>query len=138
MVTIINDIPELYENYHHEELRNITTNSLMELDLYLPHECLAFEYQGEHHYVDVYGLGKGWQRKQLDEEKKSICLKLGITLIDIPYWWDLQLSSLVATIHKQRPDLIPSHEDGEPIQSLEPPSGFLVGSQYSKTRSDYY
>lgn len=29
----------------------------------------------------------------------------GITLIEVPYWWDKSISSLVATIYHYRPDL---------------------------------
>ena len=45
-------------------------------------------------------------KKKRDKEKKEICKENGITLIEIPYWWDKQLSSLIATIHQQRKDLI--------------------------------
>ena len=40
------------------------------------------------------------------KKKRSICKENGITLIEIPYWWDFKKSSLIATIHQQRPDLI--------------------------------
>ena len=42
-----------------------------------------------------------------DEEKRKVCKEKNITLIEIPYWWDKQLSSLISTIHQQRKDLIP-------------------------------
>jgi hypothetical protein len=32
-----------------------------------------------------------------------MCTNAGITLISIPYWWNEQLESLVATIRKYRP-----------------------------------
>ena len=76
------------------------------MDIFLPNEKLAFEYQGEHHYHDLYSMGSLWQQIQRDKEKKEICKQNGITLIEIPYWWDKQLSSLIATIHQQRKDLI--------------------------------
>jgi hypothetical protein len=34
-----------------------------------------------------------------------MCKQLGITLIEIPYWWDSTLSSLILTIQKHRPDI---------------------------------
>ena len=88
------------------------------MDIFLPNEQLAFEYQGEHHYHDLYSMGSLWrQQRQRDKEKKEICKQNGITLIEIPYWWDKQLSSLIATIHQQRKDLIFDYniKEGNPI-----------------------
>lgn len=87
----------------------------MELDIFLPQEQLAFEYQGEQHYQDLYFMGHGWQQRQRDHEKEKACQENDITLIEIPFWWDKKIPSLVATIHKQRADLIPSQLDGEVI-----------------------
>jgi hypothetical protein len=90
----------------------------MELDIFLPKERLAFEYQGEHHYQDIYSLGSGWNQKERDEEKRKICKEKKITLIEIPYWWDKQISSLAATIYKERNDLLvlyPIDNDIQPI-----------------------
>jgi len=50
-----------------------------------------------------------------DKEKKELCAGAGITLLDVPYWWDGSHGSLAATIHKARPDI--------PI-----PQRFLVGA----------
>lgn len=41
----------------------------IELDIYFPQEQLAFEYQGEQHYHDIYALGIKWNQRQLDSEK---------------------------------------------------------------------
>ena len=53
-------------------------------------------------------------------EKKIVCEKNDITLIEVPFWWDSKRSSLVAIIHAARPDISNeylSKEDltGEPI-----------------------
>lgn len=87
----------------------------MELDIFLPRENLAFEYQGEHHYYDVYAMGSGWNQQERDKEKRMRCKEKGITLIEIPYWWDKQKSSLISTIHQSRPDLLAGEMTGEPI-----------------------
>jgi hypothetical protein len=42
----------------------------MELDIYLPTEQLAFEYQGEQHYHDLYSTVYLWIQKENDSEKK--------------------------------------------------------------------
>ena len=80
----------------------------MELDIYLPLEHLAFEYQGEQHYHDIFSMGPQWLHQQKDSEKKEVCNYSGITLIEIPYWWDFMKGSLAATIQEHRPDLISS------------------------------
>ena len=100
----------------------------MQLDIYLPKEKLAFEYQGEHHFYDIYSVGESHERcSQRDEEKMLACLSRQITLIEIPYWWDFQKSSLIATICRYRNDLVENIKGAQPIP-LEPPEGYKKGS----------
>ncbi len=40
---------------------------------------------------------------------------LGITVVEVPYWWDKRIESLQATIYKQSPDLFPVTPTGIPI-----------------------
>jgi hypothetical protein len=96
----------------------------MELDIFLPKERLAFEYQGLQHYQEVYPLGRLQNQKERDEMKRNACQKIDITLIEIPYWWDFTLGSLHATIYKQRPDLLEMPKEGKSI-SIEPPPYLL-------------
>jgi len=87
----------------------------MELDIYLPQQKLVFEYQGEQHYFDCFGMGNNNRdQKQRDEEKRISCKQQGLTLIEIPYWWDLQITTLIALIHKHRPDLFPTLRNDQP------------------------
>src|SRR5580693_2789680 len=106
-------LKEIYENYYHPQFYYKINGKSIELDIFLPKEKIVFEYQGENHYYDIYSMGIYWQKKQRDEEKKKICKEKNITLIEIPYWWDGKISTLEATIHKQRKDLIPIKIDGE-------------------------
>ncbi len=46
------------------------------------------------------------QQRDRDSHKKESCKKLGITFIEVPFWWDKKQKSLEATIYEQRPDLI--------------------------------
>ena len=89
----------------------------MELDFWIPQWNIAIEYQGEHHYYDVYHVSVRWRQKHRDEEKRMICLSRGITLIEVPYRWDFERSSLIATIRKERKDLLMSFagQEGDPI-----------------------
>lgn len=104
----------VYENWTNEELKG-RHGRFLELDIFLPDQKLALEYQGEQHYYDVYSLGSKWNQKRRDQEKRILCKKNELTLIEIPFWWDFQMTSLAATIHAQRPDLIPNVGDGQPI-----------------------
>lgn len=99
----------------------------MEFDIFLPKEGLAIEYQGEQHYRDIYLLGSGWNQKEKDEEKRILCREKEITLIEIPYWWDKQKSSLASTIHKERNDLLTlCHTGSEPIPVQQLSEGKLL------------
>jgi hypothetical protein len=87
----------------------------LELDLFLPELSLGFEYQGEHHYSDIFNVGNKWERQQRDSEKREICKEYGIAIVEIPFWWDMKLPSLVATISQHRSGLLLPFERGEPI-----------------------
>jgi hypothetical protein len=77
-----------------------------EFDIFLPALALAFEYQGEPHYLSVGMFGSHTNRKKTDQFKKEKTKEYGITLIEIPYWWDRSVESLVATIQKHRPGML--------------------------------
>ncbi len=118
------------EKFVHAELR-YESGKQMEFDIFLPKENIAFEYQGEQHYADLYHIGTLWQQKQRDKEKRKACKEREITLIEVPFWWDEQISSLAATIHKEKNDLLPQGRSGDPIpaQPIE-----YLGNWFFKTR----
>src|SRR5688500_13406879 len=89
---------EVKMDYYLKNLKYSRTNSPMQLDVYIPSLSLAFEYQGEQHYGTHYLYGSSDIVHKRDEEKMEKCKNAGITLIHIPYWWDKEKSSLVATI----------------------------------------
>jgi len=74
-----------------------------QLDIFIPRLNLAFEYQGEQHYYDCTGFIAAEVQHRRDEEKAKLCSTMGINLIVIPYWWDNQPKSLIATIYKEYP-----------------------------------
>jgi len=94
-------------NFKHPELVFSNTEKSIELDIFLPSLNMAFEYQGQHHYRFHFLFGSPQMARQLerDEEKRRLCKGKGISLIEVPYWWDGQLSSLCATIRKCRPEI---------------------------------
>ncbi len=113
------------EDYLHENLV-FSSGLKMQLDVFIQENNLAMEYQGEQHYADIFSLGVQWRYSQRDEEKRVACKAQGISLIEVPYWWDFNPDSLQATIHLHRPDLI-SAGKGIPIPDI-PPNGFPKGS----------
>lgn len=73
----------------------------IQLDVFLPKEKLAFEYQGQHHFESIRAIANLEQQKQRDTEKREACQQKEITLIEVPYWWDKQRSSLELMIRKE-------------------------------------
>jgi hypothetical protein len=48
-------------------------------------------------------------RKQQDQLKKTLCKDNGITLINIPYWWDGTKDQLISTIRQYQPNFLPQY-----------------------------
>jgi hypothetical protein len=85
---------------------------MLNLKIFIPSLSLAFEYQGETHYFSTHTYGSAHTRQKKDEIKKNFAKKLGITLIDIPFWWNKSANSLAATIHYRRMDLLDKPKEG--------------------------
>jgi len=117
---------ELFSDYIHPHLRYTDSDKHIEFDVFVPSLMLAFEYQGEQHYHFHYLYGSPMMQKERDEDKRSICTKNGITLIEIPYWWDQTKNSLLATIFEARPDLSKDKPDGIPIPKSPPATAMKV------------
>lgn len=60
----------------------------MELDIFIPSLNLGLEYHGEQHFQDVQYFGPKQQYTTRDTHKREACEAQGITLIEVPYWWD--------------------------------------------------
>lgn len=90
LFSIIKDIfpnTKILYNYKHPYLRFTKTNARMELDIYLPEQAIAFEYQGEMHFFPRYGQKALDSCKQRDAEKRETCQNSGINLIEVLYTW---------------------------------------------------
>ena len=62
-------------------LANPISNHNQELDIFIPSLNVAIEYQGRHHFVDIYKDEIKFKHTQeLDEEKYKMCKKIGIKL----------------------------------------------------------
>jgi hypothetical protein len=53
--------------------------------------------------------------KEQDNNKRATATEHGITLIEIPYWWDGSTPSVQATIQDHRPELFPNASKGTSI-----------------------
>jgi hypothetical protein len=102
-------------NFLHPEIFFQDTNRYAQLDAYIPSLMVAFEYQGQQHYGhSTFEREDAIKVRKRDAEKYKKCYELGVTLVEVPYWWDGTRSQLEATIHLVRPDIIPISQ-GKPI-----------------------
>jgi hypothetical protein len=77
----------------------------MELDIFVPSLAIAVEYQGQQHYHNHEVIGSAENYTKRDEEKKIRCEEMGITLIQVPYWWKRDTETIVKMICDRRPDV---------------------------------
>jgi hypothetical protein len=101
--------------YKHQDLQHATQNKKLEYDIFIPSLSLAFEYQGEGHYQQNLVFRSLDRRRLNDEHKRQVSASNGITLINIPFWWNKKDTSLAATIRQHRLDLLSSLETSSPI-----------------------
>jgi len=103
----------LLSDYHHPDLLYTSTQRRMELDIYLPSLSLAFEYQGQQHFHTNSFFGDVTPKIVKDKEKMQKCKKLGITLVEVPYWWGESREEIVDMIGRVRGDLVGMIRQGE-------------------------
>ena len=88
-------------NYKHPELIFKNSGHRMEIDIFVPSQNLAIEYQGEQHFFPLkhFGGKRGLSSIQKrDKEKREACKDNGISLLEIDYTWDGKKDSLIQTI----------------------------------------
>ena len=77
----------------------------IQLDIYLPDLALGIEYAGRGHFEDFLSVASLDKQQATDAAKAAFCLQRGITLLEIPHWWDGTQHSLRDVILSARPDL---------------------------------
>eukprot|EP01114_Cavostelium_apophysatum_P017295 TRINITY_DN5106_c0_g1_i2.p1 TRINITY_DN5106_c0_g1~~TRINITY_DN5106_c0_g1_i2.p1 ORF type:complete len:690 (-),score=185.35 TRINITY_DN5106_c0_g1_i2:125-2194(-) len=85
-----------------------------EADVAVPTLNLVVEYQGEQHYFDNTVWGDLSVQRLRDQRKKEIFNLAGVTLVEVPFWWDGNKRSLAGTIAALRPDLAKAMERSNP------------------------
>lgn len=67
---------DVHEEYKHTDCKSHCSGSPIELDAYVPALNLAFEYQGEQHYTEIYKFGQQANQATRDDEKKELCIQV--------------------------------------------------------------
>jgi hypothetical protein len=91
LLRIVKELFKSYEIRSNEKIPDIkfpSSQTCITLDIYVPHFNLAFEYQGEHHYYFNKLYGYTNRQQERDEVKRQLCYAAGITLIEVPHWWN--------------------------------------------------
>jgi len=96
---------EVIEEYSHPFLK-LQTGSTVIFDVFIPSMNMAFEYYGFQHFYYHVMFGDVKSRKERDEERIRACQALGLTTVLVPYWWQRDKESIVAMLHKHRPDIV--------------------------------
>jgi hypothetical protein len=67
---------------------NPKSNRFLELDGFNRIRKIAFEYQGPHHYRDLYKDANGFRNHRfIFHIKRMLCRKLGIIFFSVPHYW---------------------------------------------------
>jgi len=106
---------EVFEEFICTDLAGDSGLGIITLDVYIPALKLAFEYQGHQHYHDHSLYGPFMVVQQRDDSKRGACKSLGITIIEVPYWWQRDKETIIAELRKHRPDIV----DGGSLLDLD-------------------
>jgi hypothetical protein len=106
------------ENFFHPDMIFETSKRKAQIDAFISSLAIAFEFQGEQHYgAHIYGHTS--RSISNDAEKRSFCSKLGVTLIEVPFWWDKSKEQLESAIARVRPDIIQHVVKGKPFATSQ-------------------
>jgi len=83
--------------------KNGIVSSSFELDIFVPHYSLAFEYQGMQHFTERVCMGGIEMWANRDDVKRVECLREGISLFQVPFWSEFKQVEMHISI--DRPDL---------------------------------
>jgi len=81
---------------------------IWEIDAFVPGIAIGVEYQGEQHYNEQVIFPWSWRYGERDEEKRTACDRIGITLLTIPFWIrEREAKRFIETsIRSIRPDIL--------------------------------
>ena len=102
-------LKELFETHNITYIKEKTfdncrnsKNNLLRFDFYLPNYNILIEYQGKHHYEPINKYAKAKRVHQTtvihDSIKSEFCSKYNFKLIQIPYWEQSNIESIIMYI----------------------------------------
>jgi len=86
------------------------------LDVFLPSQNIAIEYQGEQHYqaTEFFGGQEALECNiERDERKRKLCAKNGVTLLEWKYTKYIDEVSVLSFLEENNVMLVPKVDDGE-------------------------
>jgi len=107
---------DILEEYEFPAMQLSQTGYLMSFDIYVPSLHIILEYHGYQHYYDHYMFGDVKVHKERDYERRVACAHHSITYLEVPYWWQHDKESVIAVIHRVRPDIVPDVPVVTPFQ----------------------
>lgn len=98
---------QTFKKTHANSSRHTPTNTLRKRSSVPPSSSSSSTgFRPKDHTINRNYRGFFFRQLVRDEEKRIACEAEGITLIEVPYWWDGNVASLMATIKSARPDLL--------------------------------
>lgn len=90
-------LDEHHVNYVREKrFEDCRDKKTLPFDFFLPDYNICVEFDGQHHYKDVFGPVHLEETKYHDKLKNEYCERSGISLIRIPYWNGNNIQSILS------------------------------------------
>eukprot|EP00026_Physarum_polycephalum_P001003 Phypoly_transcript_01004.p1 GENE.Phypoly_transcript_01004~~Phypoly_transcript_01004.p1 ORF type:complete len:1224 (-),score=188.92 Phypoly_transcript_01004:75-3746(-) len=100
-------------------VRNPTTGSFLEIDVWVPDLRICFEFQDVYHYTSTWDNQRTMEDiMRNDQMKREEISRRGHTLIAVPCWWDSSEESLAATVRFHRPDIVLPAKKGRRVPPI--------------------
>jgi len=96
---------EVSKNFSHKQFEYSDTKRPFNISVYVPSLKLGFDYFEDPNTSCQYAVGANYSVNLFNRSKKNVCDKLGITLIEVPSWWDRKSESILVAIKRCRPDI---------------------------------
>jgi len=96
---------EILVTYGREDLVYSDTKRPFKLDVFLPRLSIAFEYLEDPNTAAQYATGSQYSVYFFSRGKRIACEEKGISLVEVPSYWNGSTSSLLSIITRMKPDL---------------------------------
>jgi Zn ribbon nucleic-acid-binding protein len=93
-ILLNNNIPFKQQHY----FKDLKHKSYLTFDFFIEEKNLAIEYDGEFHYLPIYGKERLNSQKMKDKLKDNYCKNKNINLVRIPYWDFDKLEKIITDV----------------------------------------